>query len=76
MTEIEYCRRKIEDLRNSFDLKKDRATRGASACAARATATIRQSPIIIRHSMKFHTSAASGLKIGQSDRERNYAILA
>jgi len=36
-----------------------------------ATSTIRQSSIIIRHSMKFHTSAASGLKNGQSDRKRN-----
>ena len=26
--------------------------------------------------IKYHTSAASGLKNGQSDRKRNYAILA
>jgi hypothetical protein len=37
---------------------------------------IHHSSVVNRHSMKFHTSGASGLKIGQSNRERNYAILA
>jgi hypothetical protein len=36
-----------------------------------ATSTIRQSSIIIRHSMKFHMNAAAGLKSGQFNRERN-----
>ena len=40
----------------------------------RATSTIRQSSIVIRHSMKFHTSAATGLKSGQSDQKRNIGV--
>jgi hypothetical protein len=36
----------------------------------------RQSSIIIRHSLKFHTSGAAGLKSGQLNRKINYAILA
>ena len=42
--------------RYSIDFKlKDRATRGASACAARATSTIRQSSFVDRPSMGFYT---------------------
>jgi len=33
-------------------------------------------PAMASDFMKFHASAASGLKNGQSDRKRNYAILA
>jgi hypothetical protein len=35
----------------------------------------RQSSIVNRHSMKFHTSGAAGLKSGQFDRERNFGLV-
>ena len=35
-----------------------------------ATTTIRQSSIIISHSLKFHKSGASGQKNGQSDQKK------
>ena len=37
---------------------------------------IHNSSIVNRHFMKFHTSDAFGLKIGQSDQKRNCALLA
>jgi len=40
--------------------------------AERSDIHIRQSSIIIRNSMKFHTSGAAGQKNGQSDRKRNF----
>jgi len=33
---------------------------------------IHNSSIVIRHSMKFHTSGAAGLNSGQSDQKRNF----
>ncbi|KGM38202.1 hypothetical protein JY97_17750, partial [Alkalispirochaeta odontotermitis] len=36
----------------------------------RSDSTIRQSTSVIRHSLKFHTSAASGQKNGQSDQRK------
>jgi hypothetical protein len=39
-----------------------------------ATSTIRQSSIMIRHSMKFHTSAAADLKSGQFNLKRNFVL--
>ncbi|MGD8293955.1 MAG: hypothetical protein PVF37_19740 [Desulfobacterales bacterium] len=53
--------------RYSIDfLEKDEATRGAIACAARATSTIRHSSIVLRHSKYFQTRfqlAAVNLKM-------------
>ncbi len=42
--------------------------------AERSDSTIRQSSIIIRHSLKFHISAATGPKNGQSNQKETLAL--
>jgi len=69
---IDECR--IKEFFLFYLLKKERAyfAKLATKAKSEATSTIRQSSIFIRHSMKFHTSAASGLNSGQFNRKRNF----
>ncbi len=54
----------IEYLSNSIDLnRKDRATRGASACAARAIPQIFNLHFPINRDLRFATTGLSGLDI-------------
>ncbi len=53
-------------------LKKEQS--GTRRKRLRCASDIHNSSIIIRHSMKFHMSAASGLKSGQSNLKRNFVL--
>ena len=67
---------KVEGMYSFYFIKKtEQAYFAKLATKAKSETTLRHSAVRCSGHLKFHTSAASGLKNGQFDRRRNFVVL-